>query len=120
VLPRPRPDHGRSAAQASVELLAALPALALAVLLAAQIGLAGYALWSAGIAARAGARSAHVGGSAAESARRALPPPLRPGARVSAGDGVRVRVLVPGLLPWLPRMPVEARTALEPEGHPGG
>lgn len=116
----PRADRQRSAAQASVELLAALPALGLAVLLAAQIGLAGYALWSAGIAARAGARSEHVGGSAPESARRALPPALRPGAHVSGGDGVRVRVFVPRLVPWLPQLPVEARAAIEPGGSPGG
>jgi hypothetical protein len=94
--------------------------LALALLLAAQIGLAGYALWSAGIASRAGARSAHVGRSAAESARRALPPALRHGARISDDDGVRVRVFVPRLIPWLPKLPVEARTAMELGGSSGG
>jgi hypothetical protein len=116
----PGGDRARSTAQASVELLAALPALALALLLAAQIGLAGYALWSAGIASRAGARSAHLGDSAPKSARRALPPALRPGALVSEGEGVRVRVFVPRLVPWLPKLPVEARTALEPGGSSGG
>ena len=38
-------------------------------LLVAQFAIAGYALWSAGIAARAGARAAYVGGE-----RR--PPPV--------------------------------------------
>jgi hypothetical protein len=120
VFQRPGGDRSRATAQASVELLAALPALALALLLAAQIGLAGYALWSAGIAARAGARSGHVGGSATDAARRALPPALRRGARVNEGEGVRVRVFVPRLVPWLPKLPVEARTALEPGGSSGG
>ena len=55
--------------QASVELVAAIPALVLVTLLVAQLALAGYALWSAGVAARAGARAAYVGGR-----RRARPP----------------------------------------------
>ena len=49
---------------ASVEMVAVVPFLLLAVLVAAQIGLAGEALWSAGVAARAGARAALVGGDA--------------------------------------------------------
>jgi hypothetical protein len=120
VVRRSRANRARSTAQASVELLAALPALVLALLLAAQIGLAGYALWSAGLASRAGARSEHVGRSAPESARGALPALLRQGARVSEADGVRVRVFVPRLVPWLPTLPVEAQTALEVGGAAGG
>nr|MDQ3725989.1 pilus assembly protein [Actinomycetota bacterium] len=46
---------------ASVELVAAVPFLLLGLLVAAQIALAGQALWSAGVAARAGARAALVG-----------------------------------------------------------
>jgi hypothetical protein len=120
VVRRSRANRASSTAQASVELLAALPALALALLLAAQVGLAGYALWSAGIASRAGARSQQVGRSAPESARRALPALLRQGARVNEGDGVRVRVFMPRIVPWLPRLAVEARTALEAGGTAGG
>ena len=116
----PAAHRPRSAAQASVELLAALPGLVLALLIAAQMGFAGYALWSAGNASRAGARSAHVGGDAAQAARRALPPALRRRARVTEGEDVRVRVLVPRLLPGLPRLPVEARTSLQPGGSGGG
>ena len=41
---------------------ASLPFLLLAILVAAQLALAGQALWSAGVAARAGARAALVGG----------------------------------------------------------
>ena len=46
---------------ASVELVAAVPFLLLALAVAAQIALAGQALWSASVAARAGARAALVG-----------------------------------------------------------
>lgn len=98
---------------ASVELVAVVPFLLLAVLVAAQIGLAGQALWSAGVAARAGARAALVGGDAATAARRALPPSMQAGAEVGASDAVSVRVAVPRLLPGLPRLTVGAKAALE-------
>ena len=67
--------------------------------MAAQLGLVGQALWSAGVAARAGARAALVGGDARAAARRALPPSLRSGARVEDAGTVSVRVAVPRLLP---------------------
>jgi hypothetical protein len=102
----------REEGTASVELIAAVPFLLLAVLVAAQLALAGQALWSAGIAARAGARAALVGGDADSVARRALPPSLRRGAEVSEGDGVSVRVAIPRLLPALPEMKVDARSGL--------
>ena len=92
-----------------------LPALLLCVLVAAQLGLAGHALWSAGVAARAGARAQHVGGDAAAAAKRALPGILRQGARVSPGPPVRVRVRVPSLVPGLPGFDVNAATQLEPD-----
>lgn len=100
--------------QASVELIAILPALLLAVLVAAQLAIAGHALWSAGIAARAGARASHVGGDGAAAARGALPQSLRRESRVREGDGLRVRVTVPSLVPGLAEIPVEAEAALEP------
>ncbi|MBA3866912.1 MAG: pilus assembly protein, partial [Solirubrobacterales bacterium] len=46
----------RERGTASVELIAVVPFLLLALLVAAQIALAGQALWSASVAARAGAR----------------------------------------------------------------
>ena len=98
--------------QASAELVAVIPALLLAVLVAAQLGLVGWALWSAGSAARAGARAAHVGGDAEAAARSALPTFLRQGARVSDEDEVEVRVRVPTLVPGAPRIPLEASAAL--------
>jgi Flp pilus assembly protein TadG len=97
---------------ASVEMVAVVPFLLLAVLAAAQIGLAGQALWSAGVAARAGARAALVGGNAEAAARRALPASMRSTADVSDADAVSVRVEIPRLLPLLPTIQVGAKAAL--------
>jgi hypothetical protein len=97
-----------------VELVAVVPFLLLAVLVAAQIALVGQALWSASVAARAGARAAAVGGDPTAVARAALPEAMREGAEVEDEDGVSVRVQVPRLIPALPALPVEVRSALEP------
>lgn len=102
----------REEGTASVELVAVVPFLLLAVLVAAQLALAGQALWSAGVAARAGARAALVGRDAAAAARRALPPPLRSGSKVDDSGAVSVRVTIPRLLPALPRLTVGAETEL--------
>jgi hypothetical protein len=59
--------------QATVELVAALPALLLAALVALQLLAAGYALTLADGAAEAGALALASGGSAADAARAALP-----------------------------------------------
>jgi Flp pilus assembly protein TadG len=61
------------AGQATVELVAAVPALLLAALLSLQLLAAGYALTLADGAAEAGALALAEGGSAAEAARDALP-----------------------------------------------
>jgi hypothetical protein len=96
-------------------MVAAVPFLLLAVLVAAQIGLAGEALWSAGVAARAGARAALVGGDVEAAARQALPSAMRSGVEVSTDDAVSVRVGIPKLLPGLPRLTVGAKATLEPD-----
>ena len=62
-----------SSGQAAVELIAALPALLLAALVALQLLAAGYALTLADGAAEAGALALASGGSAREAARAALP-----------------------------------------------
>jgi hypothetical protein len=106
--------HGEKGT-ASVELVAAIPFLLLALAVAAQIALAGQALWSARVAARAGARAALVGGDAKAAARRALPAAMRDGAVVGEdedGDAVSVKVPVPTLLPRLPEVKVGARSGL--------
>jgi hypothetical protein len=80
-----------SSAQASIELLAALPALALAAALALQLLLVGYSLTIADGAAEAGALAATSGQDARRAAREALPGWARSRSRVSA-DGGRVKV----------------------------
>jgi hypothetical protein len=115
VPPRTADSAGhREGGTASVELVAVVPFLLLAVLAAVQLALAGQALWSASVAARAGARAALVGSEVTAAARRALPPSLRAGAQVGEEGEVSVRVPVPRLFPGLPQVMVGARTALEP------
>jgi hypothetical protein len=97
-------------------LVATVPFLLLAVLVAAQVVLAGQALWSAGIAARAGARAALIGGDAGPAARQALPPSLRRGSEVEGSGPVSVQVHVPELLRGLPPLRVGAKAALEADG----
>jgi hypothetical protein len=112
--------HGEEGT-ASVELVAAIPFLLLAMLAAAQIALAGQALWSASVAARAGARAGLVGRDAAAVARSALPPSMRQEAKVKEDAGaageVSVRVEVPRLVPAMPELRVGASSALEPDGE---
>ncbi|HEU5142347.1 MAG TPA: hypothetical protein VFU04_04235 [Solirubrobacterales bacterium] len=109
VVSSPRREDGT----ASVELIAVVPFLLLAVLVAAQLALAGQALWSAGIAARAGARADLVGGDAKAAARRALPPSMRRGAVVEVEEDVDVTVAIPRLLPGLPQLTVQSATAMD-------
>jgi len=114
----PRADnaaHGEEGT-ASVELVAVVPFLLLAMLAVAQVALAGQALWSASVAARAGARAAVVGGDPATAARAALPPSMRPGAKLEDEGGVEVRVEVPRLIPSLPPLRVGAGSSLEGDG----
>jgi hypothetical protein len=106
----------REEGTASVEFVATVPFLLLAILVAAQIAMAGQALWSAAVASRAGARAALVGRDAGAAARRALPDALRDGAEVDAAGPVTVRVAVPRLLPLLPALNVSAESALKQGG----
>ena len=100
---------------ASVELVAVIPFLICGLLVAAQIAVIGHAFWSAGVAARAGARAAVVDRSASEAALQALPEGLRRGARVDESDGVSVRVALPRVLPLVPDIAVTASAGLEEE-----
>src|SRR4051794_6429062 len=98
--------------QASVELVATVPVLLLVTFCVAQLALAGYALWSAGVAARAGARADYVRGDGEAAARSSLPLVLRSGATVSDGNAVAVRVDAPSLVPGVSSIPVTARAAI--------
>ncbi len=85
--------------QATVELVAALPALLLATLIALQLLLVGYATTLADGAAEAGALALASGGSAAEAARTALPGWARDDVAVAvAGGRVSVRLRPPAPL----------------------
>jgi hypothetical protein len=79
------------AGQASVELVAALPALALAAALALQLLLVGYSMTIADGAAEAGALAGVAGRDAKRAAVEALPGWARERSHVSA-DGGRVKV----------------------------
>ena len=115
----PRLRFSFSSGQASVEFVAVLPALAVCLTLAGQVVAAGWALWSAGNAARVGARVEQVGSDAGAeaAARRALPGSLRDGAAIHAGEGVRVRVRVPALLPGVTMPFVSAASTLDAAGN---
>jgi hypothetical protein len=85
--------------QASVELLAALPTLALAAALALQLLLVGYSMTIADGAAEAGALAGTAGKDAKRAAVEALPGWARGRSHVSAGDGrVTVRLRPPAPL----------------------
>jgi hypothetical protein len=100
-MPRPA-EIPPAAGQASVELIAALPALAVAALLALQLLLVGYSVTIADGAAEAGALAGATGRDARGAARDALPGWARGRARVSAEDGrVQVEIRPPSPLPVL-------------------
>jgi hypothetical protein len=100
--------------QASVELVAVLPALGLSVAVVVQLVLCGWSLWSASVAARAGARAGALGTRPLPAVRRALPPGLRDGLRVTGRDAVEVHVRVPRIIPGLPALQVGAASRLAP------
>jgi hypothetical protein len=92
----------RRAGQASVELIAALPALALAAALALQLLLVGYAVTIADGAAEAGALAGVAGKDARAAARQALPGWARGRSSVRAAGGrVTVELRPPAPLPAL-------------------
>jgi hypothetical protein len=86
-----------SRGQAAVELLAVVPALLVAGLVAWQLVLVGHAAWGAAHAARAAARADVVGEDAVRAARSALPASLARGLDVErSADGItRARIAVP-------------------------
>jgi hypothetical protein len=94
-----RAVDGGEEGQATVELVAALPALLLAGLVALQLLLAGYSLTLADGAAEAGALALAAGRPATAATRQALPGWAEDEARVSVRGGrVTVTLLPPSLL----------------------
>jgi len=110
------PRFRDAAGQASVELIALLPLVALVGGGLWQAVVAGQAVWASAGAARAAARAEAIGGDAAVSARRALPASLRQGLEVDAGrSGVRVALSIPLVFTGGHLATVSARAALPPQ-----
>jgi hypothetical protein len=98
---RPGPIAGEGG-QATVELVAGLPALLLAAFLMLQLLAAGFALTLADGAAEAGAVALASGRAAKPAARQALPGWARERAAIDATGGrVTVRVRPPSALSFL-------------------
>lgn len=107
----PRGQRG----QATVELVALLPLIAVLGALLWQAVVAGQTIWLVGSAARAAARATAVGTDARAAARRSLPPRLRRGVvvRRSGDDGVRVALEVPAIIGSGRLTTVSARARLQ-------
>jgi hypothetical protein len=107
---------GRDAGQSTVELVAALPALLLAGLVALQLLATGYALTLADGAAEAGALALASGQSATTAARDALPGWAKDEVDVSVHGGrVTVRLRPPSPLPAIAdRLAVTSSAAARP------
>lgn len=102
--------------QATVELVALLPLLAVLAAALWQGAVAGQAVWLSGSAARAAARASAVGADPRAAARRVLPDRLERRlvvTPVDGGDGVRVAVAVPAIVGGGSLGSVTARAALQ-------
>jgi len=115
-----RPDPAqrpREAGQSTVELVAALPALLLAGLLALQLFAVGYALTLADGAAEAGALALASGRPAKAAAREALPAWAEDEVEVTIRGGrVQVRLRPPSPLPALAeRIAVSSSASARPK-----
>jgi hypothetical protein len=101
--------------QATVELVALLPLIAVLAALLWQAVVAGQAVWLAGSAARAAARASAVGADARAAARRVLPESLRRGVvvRDRGDEGVRVKIAIPAVIGAMRLGSVSARAHLQ-------
>jgi hypothetical protein len=111
--------HGRGQrGQASVELVAVLPLIALLVAAVWQAALVGQAVWLSGSAARAAARAGAVGADPARAARAVLPRALghRLAVRSSEDGAVSLELGIPALLGGARLATVHARARFTPQG----
>jgi len=107
---------GAQQGQATVELVALLPLMAVLAALLWQAVVAGQAVWLAGSAARAAARASAIGTDASAAARRVLPDRLEPGLvvrRATSGGGVRVAIAIPAIVGSGRLTTVSARARLQ-------
>src|SRR3954454_12583695 len=106
--------------QASIELVALLPLLALLIVALWQAALAGGTVWLAGSAARAAARAAALGADPGADARRAVPGAFAHGLTVARepGGAVRVRLRVPAAVPGLRLGTVTEQASFAAQGAP--
>lgn len=110
------PERRGERGQASVEFVALLPLMVLVAAALVQAALGGWAVWSAGGAARAAARAHAIGRPPLPAARAAVAVSLRPGLTVRLdGDAVRIRLRVPGLVAGLSPGTVGARSRFVPQ-----
>ena len=114
--PRRRAERG----QATVELVALLPLLAVLAGVLWQGLVAAQAVWLAGSAARAAARASALGADERAAAARVLPARLQRGLlvrRVTGGSGgVRVAVAIPAVVGSGSLATVSARARLQDQG----
>jgi hypothetical protein len=115
--PRRRKRGARESGQATVELVALLPLVAVLAGILWQAALAGQAVWLAGSAARAAARASAIGDDARAAARGVLPKRLEPGLVVIEGpgkadDGVRIAIRIPSIVGGATLATVSARARL--------
>jgi hypothetical protein len=108
----------RERGQATIELVALLPLVALLTGALWQAVVAGQAVWLAGSAARAAARASAVGADARAAARRVLPARLEDGLVVTRGGdgGVRVTITIPAIVGDGHVGGVSARARLQDQG----
>lgn len=103
--------------QATVELVALLPLVAVLAGVLWQAAVAGQAVWLAGSAARAAARASAVGADARAAARRVLPARLERGLVVTRasrdGGDVRVAIAIPAIVGGRRLASVSARARLQ-------
>jgi hypothetical protein len=112
------PERG----QATVELVALLPLVAVLAGVLWQAVLAGQAIWLSGSAARAAARASAIGEDARAAAQRVLPDRLERGLVVverpgGARDGVRIAIHVPSIVGGTTLATVTARARLRDQSR---
>lgn len=103
--------------QASVELVAVLPLVALIALTLWQLAVAGQAAWLSGAAARAAARAHAVAGDPAAAARGVLPPRLERDLRVERRDdgSIEIHLAVPYVVGPRRLTTIRSRARFEPQ-----